>query len=96
MLLRVLVILAAAAALLGGERRARADSLWEATLIFDPWPDAPRPDMPGSRWAAPAIEIVDPWEHTDERGARRDELEIVDPWETRRPRIPTASFPPYP
>jgi hypothetical protein len=96
MLARVLAILVAAAVFLGGERPGRADSLWEATLIFDPWADTPRPDVTGSRWAVPATEIVDPWEHAGEQGARRDELEIVDPWETRRPRIPTASFPPYP
>ena len=96
MLMRVLAMLVAAAVLLGGERPAEADSLWDATLIFDPWADSPRPDVMGSRWAPPATEIIDPWEHADQAKAPRDEVEIVDPWQTRRPRIPTLSFPPCP
>ena len=94
MLARVLAILVAAAAFLGGERPGRAASLWEASLIFDPWANAPGPNLTSRRWAVPILEIVDPWELAGEDGAPRDELEIVDPWETRRPRIPTASFPP--
>jgi hypothetical protein len=93
MLARVLAILMAAAAFLGGERSGRADSLWEATLIFDPWANASGPILTGGRWAVPTSEIVDPWEHAGEHGTPRDELEIVDPWEARRPPIPTASFP---
>jgi hypothetical protein len=93
MLARVLAILVAAAAFLGGERPGRAESLWEATLVCDPWANAPGPILTGRRWAVPVSEIVDPWEHAGEHGAPKDELELVDPWETRRPHIPTASFP---
>jgi hypothetical protein len=95
MLPRVLAILVAAAAFLGGERPGQADPLWEATLVLDPWTNASGPILTGRHWAMPASEIIDPWEHAGEPGERRDELEIVDPWESLRPRIPTASFPPY-
>jgi len=95
MLTRVLLSLVAAAALLGGERPARADSPWEATLLFDPWADTLEPRVRGGCWATPTSEIVDPWEHAGEKRPLGDELELVDPWQTRRPRIPTASFPTY-
>jgi hypothetical protein len=95
MLTRVLLGLLAAAALLGGERRAHANPPWEATLLFDPWADTPEPRVRGSCWATPTGEIVDPWEHAGEQSALGDELELVDPWPARRPRIPTASFPAF-